>query len=104
MERMNKTRLGLESLEVRENPAVTFSASFGILTVTSDAAGDTVRVTSNYLGQVMGETNGNGSWQSHSGSYSGITRIVFNGNAGNDSFTNLTNIPLTADGGAGADT
>src|SRR5262245_35045406 len=100
---MNRTTLGLESLELRENPAITVFAVQGILSITSDAAGDIVQVKPDGAG-VRVQQWANNQWNDFGPVHLGITKIVFTGNAGNDMFSNATSIKLEADGGAGDDT
>lgn len=99
----NKTRLSLESLEVRENPAVTVVQSANVLTVTSDGAGDTVKVDPAGAGVQVKQFAG-GVWGNVGPVRFGVTQIVFYGNDGNDWLANNTAVRLVADGGAGDDT
>ena len=79
--RTPKTRLSVTALEDRSVPSVTSSFSAGLLTITSDAAADTIKVFradnvgSNYYYLANGVRSAN---------FAGVTSIAVNGNDGDD--------------------
>jgi hypothetical protein len=79
-----------------------FDAASGTLTLTGTAYNDTGWV--GYPLCRFGATCGiEATLNGVTGYYSGVKKIVFNGGNGDDSFTNATNIPCTANGGNGND-
>jgi Ca2+-binding RTX toxin-like protein len=95
-----ESKSSYENLEARQLLAsISFNAANGFVTLTGDAADETgtaTQVGANYvftLTGVMSETY----------SISDVTDIFFRGNDGNDTFTNFTGLPMTAQGGAGDD-
>jgi Ca2+-binding RTX toxin-like protein len=100
-------RLGVHPLEAREVPAVMSGLSnHTVLFLTGSDLADFARVTrdaSTGATVVTTQTAGEAS-QVHVYQAGLLTRIVFNGNAGDDYFENDTAIPVTANGEAGNDT
>jgi hypothetical protein len=73
-------RLGLELLEDRTAPAVSVSFLAGVLTFTSDAAGDLVYLQSTAVPSTV-QYNGGGLGLT---TQAGVTQIIYNGNGGVD--------------------
>ena len=97
--------LRLESLEDRK---VFASVSGGVLYIEGSSAADVVTVsttggTSKYSTPLRYSVNHNGIVQSFSMFEVSSGQIRFNGNAGNDTFTNNTSLSLYASGGTGDD-
>lgn len=99
----NKARLGCESLEARENPAIGVAQVAGVLTVTSDNASDSARVVNAPFNSVQVQRFVGGAWVNVGAAHFGVNQIRFFGNGGNDYFANDTARPLFADGGSGDD-
>ena len=106
-----KTRLGLEQLDARDMPSITFAN--GVLTINGMDDGNDVATVSVIFGEVratltsVGPTGPMGTLvvgQTLSKPITAVQRIVFNGFGGNDTFTNNSSIRCTALGGAGHDT
>ncbi|NVB76792.1 MAG: hypothetical protein HOV81_00220 [Kofleriaceae bacterium] len=72
----------------------------GVLTITGGTGNDTASVSAPLRGTITATRGG----FSASYSTSEVTKIVFYGNAGDDTFTNSTSIPAEAYGGDGNDT
>src|SRR3954447_10556914 len=71
---------GMELLEDRVNPAVTVNFSLGVLTFTSDAAGDIVQIqATGNPADLLYNSGGIGL-----ASVTGVTQVIYNGNGGND--------------------
>lgn len=99
-----QSKLHMESLEVREVPAVAASLSAaGVLTLTGDGANDRVQVST--VGtQVQAQfTNAAGSLTTLSVDVAAVKSVVLNGGGGNDYLANLTWMPGTLNGGSGND-
>jgi len=106
-------RLRVEGLEDRRMcalPGIHYDAATGVLTIEGTAADDNVSVGCSDTNVVMVSA-----WQGNPNTPQAkpapcwkcpgpVTKIEFYGNAGNDTFTNNTNIPCFADGGVGNDT
>ena len=90
---MPGTRLGVETLEGRDCPAVNFFN--GVLTVTGTSNADTLIAT---------QSNGTISAQGKSFSASSVNRLVITALGGNDVIRNNTGKPATLFGGTGNDT
>jgi Ca2+-binding RTX toxin-like protein len=100
---------GLEDRRLCALPAIHYEAATGVLTIEGTAADDNVSVGCSDTNVVMvSASQGNSNpktkpvptWVCPGP----VTKIEFYGNAGNDTFTNNTNIPCFADGGSGNDT
>lgn len=72
----------------------------GVITITGNGGVDTVVVSTPYRGGISVSRNG----FTQTFSTTGITKIVFYGNAGDDSFANGTSVPCEVYGGDGNDT
>ncbi len=99
-----RARIALETLEDRFAPAVVSALVAGDIVITSNAASDNVVVSPAVVMGVAGyavNANGANVFFSAASVNGGIT---FNGNAGNDSFTNNTSLAANASGGLGNDT
>src|SRR5262245_27597503 len=99
-------RPSFEDLEDRQLLAVNITVAAGVMTIRGDEGADHVRVA-----PVVGDaskvivTIGEGAnASSTTRDVKDFSKIVFRGEAGNDSFTNDTNIASDAYGGAGDDT
>jgi Raf kinase inhibitor-like YbhB/YbcL family protein len=98
-------RPGMEDLEDRQLLAVNITVAAGVMTIQGDGAADHVKVA-----PVVGDatkvmvTIGEGAKAPSTPRDLNFSKIVFRGEAGNDSFTNDTNIASDAYGGAGDDT
>ena len=90
--------VAIESLEQRLLLTTVDSLTDGKLLITSDAASDTVRVTTQ-----NGLLNVDDGQQVRQYDRAAVTSLRFLGNAGNDTFYNYTSLALDADGGAGND-
>jgi hypothetical protein len=98
-DRKNNPRLQLESLEDRVVPAVTLQQSGSTLYITGDARSDTVQLYElpyNYYSTIADRliVSWRDDWgRSGSGNYlaPALSKIVFQGNAGNDVFANVFN-------------
>jgi len=106
----NRILPGLESLEQRNMPAVSaLSLVNGTLTIQADNAATNVNVCRNGNSiRVEDSSNANGLWlvapPPKTWDFTGVSRVVFNGGAGNDSFTgNVEFISYTAYGNGGND-
>jgi Ca2+-binding RTX toxin-like protein len=101
-----RTRLDVETLEARENPAMFFSVPGEVDVIATEAGGCNVTVTQpNTWDDITVKDNLTGVTQTFLGTGFGLTKVVFHGGTGNDRF-DASNIwsPVTADGGAGDDT
>ena len=106
-----QVRLGVEALEDRLVPAsIVFDAGAGILTINGSTQDDvaSVAIVNGQLKASLtcyGDAPPNLIFFNDAKFYSpaSVTKIVFNGFDGKDSFTNSTSKPSTADGGAGDD-
>jgi hypothetical protein len=119
-----RARLGLETLERRDVPAVyvgpepppvlpastTVAVAGGVLTINGSGYNDDVTVQPgiSYLGTVSSydvrvSTNG-AAPTVYNFPGAAVNRIVFEGNGGDDKFTNCTSLPCRANGGPGNDT
>lgn len=72
----------------------------GVITITGGSGSDVVNISTPYRGGITVTRNS----FTETFSTSGITKIVFYGNAGDDSFTNGTSLPCEVYGGDGNDT
>ncbi len=106
-------RLRVEGLEDRRLcalPGIHYEPATGVLTIQGTAAADNVSVGCSDNNIVMvsisqGNPNMPKAKPGPTWNCPGpVTKIEFYGNAGNDTFTNNTNIPCFADGGSGNDT
>ena len=88
-----RLRLGVETLEGRDCPAVNFFN--GVLTVTGTGAADTLIVT---------QSGGNITAQGESVAAASVNRVVITALGGNDVVRNNTGKPATLFGGTGNDT
>ncbi len=79
---------------------ISFNSSTGVITIDGTNANDTSLVTLDAAGNVRVQLNSGVSTYSRRG----VTGIVFIGDGGDDSFSNYTNIKVTANGGDGNDT
>ena len=91
----------LETLDERRLPSVTsVTLSAGTLSIVCDSANDNVTVNAQGPSVVVRDlTHPNTTW-----TRSGVERITFQGNSGNDSFSNNVAVPVSAYGGPGSDT
>lgn len=98
------SRLGVENLEGRIVLAagVTHDRSARILSIVGSAGNDVVDVRQQGANVVVSFASATGRF-SRTVPAAQVTRVVFTGLAGDDSFTNQTAIASRADGGAGAD-
>jgi len=103
--RIHGSRPSLEQLEAREVPAasITFENATRSIIVAGSEGNDNAEVRQQGSSIVV-SMNGRSGRMARSFSTSQVSRIVFNGRAGDDLFSNLTSIPSRADGGAGNDT
>ncbi|MDB4966184.1 MAG: Alkaline phosphatase [Myxococcales bacterium] len=85
----------------RYSTGISFNSTSGVLTLSGTAGNDTASVGVDviYRGGYSVKATLNG----YSASYSGVKQIIFNGGDGDDTFTNGTSIPCTANGGDGND-
>ncbi len=100
--RTNRNRLPMfDRMEDRKLLSFTTSLTAGVLTIRGNGGNDNVTVVERN-GQV--ELDGRSQRGAKTGFASGtVDRIVFDGGAGNDRFTNTTGVPVTASGGRGND-
>lgn len=100
-----RTGLGLECLEAREVPAINLVVSGTTATITGTDAAErmAVDIPSANTVRVTSYTSTGAVQQSVTRSAPGLATIVFNGNGGDDMFTNSTNRAMVARGGAGND-
>lgn len=98
----NQTQLTLETLEDRRVPAG-IHFSYGTLTIQGSDGTDQANVLAED-GFVIATLNADGEMHADGYPVSAITRIVFEGRDGHDSFTNSTGIPSWMTGGSGFDT
>jgi uncharacterized protein YkwD len=87
------SRLGVETLEARDCPAVNFFN--GVLTVTGTSNSDTL---------IVSKTNGTITAQGQSFSAASVNRVIITALAGNDVIRNNTGKPTVIFGGTGDDT
>ena len=94
------------SLASAQFVATGINLSGGTLTITGDAGSDTASVTLISGGATIEARRSTGPIGGFRMTYpaASVQRIVFRGNAGNDTFTNNTTLPVDADGGDGDDT
>ncbi len=95
---LRRPALSLEQLEDRIVPAITSALSAGTITILGDSANNvvTVKLTSPTNLQVTTQAG-----QSFNYTASKVTKIVFQGGAGDDTFQNMTARPCNASGGGG---
>src|SRR5687768_11179830 len=110
-----RVRPGLEPLERRDVPAISFNA--GVITITGSSMADTATVKVDNQGtpwasddQVVvklssgyPESKSYYLWKAYPAQDRNVTLVRFSGGDGVDSFTNQTDIPSQAYGGAGRD-
>ena len=96
--------LSLEMLEFRVVPAagIGFDSASRVLYIIGSNGNDSTEVRQQGNNIIVSLNSGSGRL-SRTMSSATVSRIVFSGGAGNDSFTNLTAKPVRADGGTGDD-
>ena len=96
--------LSLEMLEFRVVPAagIGFDSASRVLYIIGSNGNDSTEVRQQGNNIIVSLNSGSGRLSRTMRSAT-VSRIVFTGGAGNDSFTNLTAKPVRADGGAGDD-
>ena len=101
--RKQSIRLGLEGLCERSLPSATAALSGGTLVITSDGASDQVQVSETPFSVSVVNTATNATISAFSRKE--VTRVLFNGQGGNDRFdgSGLMTLPATAHGDEGND-
>ena len=96
--------LSLEMLEFRVVPTggIGFDSDSRVLSIVGSNGNDSAEVRQQGKNIIVSVNSGLNRL-SRTMSSAAVSRIVFTGGAGNDSFTNLTAIPVRADGGSGND-
>lgn len=96
--------LGVEGLESRLVLAagIGYDRASRVIAIVGSAGNDSAEVRPQGANVVVSLTSPAGR-MSRSVNMAQVSRVVFSGQAGNDTFTNLTAIAARADGGAGAD-
>jgi len=98
------TNLSLEMLESRDVPTagIGYDSASRVLSIIGSNGNDSTEVRQQGNNLIVTLNSGSGRLSRTINSAT-VSRIVFTGGAGNDSFTNLTAKPVRADGGSGDD-
>ena len=99
-----KTKLGLESLELRENPALAIWAPGEVDVFATEPGGCNVTVTQPNSTHITVKDNLTGTAQTFYDFGLGFSKVTFSGGAGNDTFNaSAVSVRVVASGNAGTD-